>query len=304
MIHQLKDKFLKEMAELFPQFFLNPLEIEQEYEIVSTKLDKELIVRKRDSDFVTKLKIGRRVFLFHFEFISKYRRADVRRANGYNGALSLKYKKDVVTILFVLKPPSRKPKNLGHYDVAPFGQTMNAHRLAVVKLWELRDDILAGKKEYLGFVPILPEISEVVNIDLLKKQRELLTKVQDPALQAILRFYTVAFAQSYFSQEQIETHLKESEKMIEHWEQVPIYGERIKQRVREAEDAGEKRGEIVALQKIILDLLEIRFGYANGKITKQINSINKPQKLREFYRLLLKTESLDKAREILSLLTA
>jgi hypothetical protein len=130
---------------------------------------KEIIIRRREADTVIKVRAGRRVYLFHFEFITRYRRQDVRYAYGLGGALTAKYNRDVVTILFVLKPPSRKAENLGQYDLAPFGHVLNRYDFAVVKLWELRDEILAGKKEYLGFVPLLPEISPKVDKKLLHR---------------------------------------------------------------------------------------------------------------------------------------
>ena len=108
-------------------------------------------------------------------------------------------------------------------------------------------DKFCKEKDYLGLIPILPDMSEVADIDLLRRQRDLLAKVDDPVLQTMLRFYTAAFAQSYYSQREIATYILEDKKMIEHWEQVPVYGERIKQRVREAVEQGEKwrRCEIV-----------------------------------------------------------
>jgi len=65
MNHQLADKFLKDLVD--PK---------KKYEVVSTPLDKELIVRRRESDFVVKVRVGRRIFLFHFEFFrgQKYER--------------------------------------------------------------------------------------------------------------------------------------------------------------------------------------------------------------------------------------
>ncbi len=149
MVHQLTDKYLKELVKQHLEEFIALIHSSSKYEIVSTPLDKELIVRRRESDFVAKVRVGRRIFLFHFEFLSRYRRRNVREAYGYGGALTLKYKCDVATVLFVLKPPSRKPQELGAYEVAPFDYALNRHDLAVIKLWELREAILAGRKEYL-----------------------------------------------------------------------------------------------------------------------------------------------------------
>jgi predicted transposase YdaD len=219
------------------------------------------------------------------------------------------------TVLFVLKPPSKKAQNLGYYDIAPFGKPMNEHNLAVVKLWELRDAILSGKKEYLGLVPLLPEISLEVDKKLMQRLRELIALVEDPALQAELKFYTVAFLQSYFSQKFLSTFFSEDPKMLEHWEQVPIFGDRIKQRSQEAwekglksgmeegrekgREEGREEGVILALQQNILDALHLRFGLANGRIARVIQALDDPKKLKVIFRRVVKAESLEAVKKVL-----
>lgn len=309
MVHQLTDKYLKEMVERYLQEFLALLQPRGAYEIVSTPLNKELIVRRRESDFVSKVRIGRRVFLFHFEFLSQYRRKNVREAYGYGGALTLKYKCDVATVLYVLKPPSRKPQELGNYEVAPFGNVLNQHTLAVVKLWELREAILAGQKEYLALVPLLPEISSSVDRKLLQRQRELIDQVQDPARRAELQFYTMAFAQKYFSTKFLR-HFFEDKKMNEHWDQVPIFGDHVKRRAKESRQEGleegreagreEGREEGLAVARAnISEVLRVRFGVANGEITRAIKAIDEPKKLQTVFRQALRAESLAAVKKVL-----
>jgi hypothetical protein len=300
MNDQLKDKYFKEMLQRHFEEFFNLLCPEQKYEIVSTKLDKELIVRRRETDFVAKVRVGKRVYLFHIEFISQYRRHLMRTAYGYSGALTLKYNCDVVTVLFVLKPPSKKAQSLGYYEIAPFGKPMNVHSLAVVKLWKLRDAILAGEKEYLALVPLLPEISFAIDKKLLLRQRELLASVRDPALQAELKFYTMAFLQPYFSLKFLSTHFSEEPKMLEHWERVPIFGERIKQRVREGREEGREEGMAFALQENILDVLNLRFGVTNGNIARAVHAIDEPKRLRAIFQQIIKAESLDAVKKTLA----
>ncbi len=297
MVHQLTDKYLKEMVERYLPEFLALLQPVGTYEVVSTLLNKELIVRRRESDFVSKVRIGRRVFLFHFEFLSQYRRAKVREAYGYGGALTLKYKCDVATVLYVLKPPSRKPQALGSYEVAPFGNALNQHTLAVVKLWELREAILSGLKEYLALVPLLPEISANIDKELLQRQRELIDQVQDPARRAELKFYTMAFAQKYFSTKFLANFF-EDKKMNEHWEQVPIFGEHIKRRAQESWQEGREEGLTVARENIS-EVLRLRFGAANGEITRAIKAIDEPKKLQAVFRRVLRADSLAAVKKML-----
>ncbi len=303
MVHQLKDKYLKEMIERHPEDIIGLLHLKGRYKIISTQLDKEIIIRRREADTVIKVRAGRRVYLFHLEFITRYRRRDVRYAYGLGGALTAKYNHDVVTILFVLKPPSRKAENLGQYDLAPFGRVLNRHDFAVVKLWELRDEILAGKKEYLGLVPLLPEISSKVDKKLLHRQIELIKLVNDPVRRTELASYTIAFNVPYFTRKFLQTYFKEKLKMYEHWENVPVVGDLIKEREKEGEKKGEKRGEkrgmVVALQKNILDLLTSRFGHVNGKTALLINAIDEPRTLQAIFRKALKAQSFDTIKGML-----
>jgi len=302
--HQLKDKYFKEMIQRHLKDFMFLLPPGQEYEIISTQLDKELIVRRRETDFVAKIRVGKRVFLFHFEFISQYRRRLVRKACGYGGALALKYDCDVVTVLFLSKPPSNKTQHPGVYDVAPFGVPMDSHRLAVVNLSELREAILAGEKQYLTLVPFLPEISLKVDKNLLQRLRELLALIKDPALYAELKFYTMAFLRSYYSEKFLTTYFSEAPKMLEHWERVPIFGPRIKQRAKEAWEnglnLGREEGMTLALQDNILDTLNLRFGVANGSFARTVRAIDEPKRLRVIFQRIIKAESFDTVKKVLA----
>jgi len=291
MVHQLKDKYLKEMIERHPEDIIGLLHLKGRYEIISTQLDKEIIIRRREADTVIKVRAGRRIYLFHLEFITRYRRQDVRYAYGLSGALTAKYNHDVVTILVVLKPPSRKAENLGQYDLAPFGRVLNRHDFAVVKLSELRDEILAGKKEYLGLVPLLPEISPKVDKKLLHRQIELIELVKDPERRAALIFYTMAFNKPYFGSKFLQTYFKEKLKMYEHWEHVPVVGDLIKQR--------EKKSMTLVLRENILEVLTSRFGHVNGKTARLINAVDEPRTLQTIFRQALKAKSLDTIKEML-----
>lgn len=304
--HQLADKYLKEMAALHADAFLNLLHPKGKYEVLTTALDKELIVRRRESDFVVKVRVGRRVYLFHFEFLSQYRRGKVREAYGYGGALTLKYKCEVATVLFVLKPPSRKAQALGQYEVAPFEQPLNRHNLAVIKLWELREAILSGRQEYVTLVPLLTEISTQIDKNLLRRQRELLAQVQDAKLRYELKFYTIAFAQKHFGTKFLMNFFKEKN-MYEHWEQVPLFGDHIKRRAKESWQKGHEVGIEKGLEKglnvarhNITTVLKMRFGAVNGPFERAINAIEEPRKLAAVFDRIIKADSLAAVKKILA----
>lgn len=301
MIHQLKDKYLKEMIERHPEDIIGLLHLKGRFEIISTQLDKEIIIRRREADTVIKVRAGRRIYLFHLEFITRYRRQDVRYAYGLGGALTAKYNHDVVTILFVLKPPSRKAENLGQYDLAPFGRVLNRHDFAVVKLWELRDEILKGKKEYLGLVPLLPEISARVDKNLLQRQRKLIDLVKDPARRAEIAFYTMAFNERYFGRKILFNYFEEYKHMLEYEDvvRVPIFGDYLKEKVEERGKEKFREGAVLNLQKNILEVLTSRFGHVNGKTARLINAIDEPRTLQAIFRKALRAKSLDIVKEML-----
>ena len=149
-------------------------------------------------------------------------------------------------------------------------------------------------------MPLLPEISLKVDKNLLQRLRELLALIKDPALRAELKFYTMAFLQSYYSQKFLTTYFSEEPKMLEHWESVPIFGERIKQRVREGREEGREEGMTLALQENILDTLSLRFGVANGSIARAVHAIDEPKRLRVIFQRIIKAESLETVKKMLA----
>ena len=73
--------------------------------------------------------------------------------------------------------------------------------------------------------------------------------------------------------------------MNEYWEQVPIVGDLIREKTQEA--------QALILQENIMDFLAARFGVANGKAARMINSIDDPRKLKVIYQRALQAKSLD-----------
>lgn len=92
----------------------------------------------------------------------------------------------------------------------------------------------------------------------------------------------------------------ENPKMLEHLERVPIFGERIKQRSKEAWEEGREEGRTLALQESILDALNVRFGLTNGSIARAMHAIDEPQKLRAIFRRIVKAESLEAVKKLLA----
>ncbi len=87
--------------------------------------------------------------------------------------------------------------------------------------------------------------------------------------------------------------------MIEHWEQVPIFGDRIKQRVREGREEGREEG-LALVRENISEFLHVRFGMTNGTIARAIQAIDEPKKLRAVFRRILTADSPEAIKKALA----
>ncbi|MDZ7361322.1 MAG: hypothetical protein ONB46_11430 [candidate division KSB1 bacterium] len=209
-VHQLYDKFLKDMAEHHAEELPGLAFMEVRFKILSAQLDKELILRSRQVDTVMLVRTKRGRQILHLEFKTKYNRQELRKIFGYAGALTLKYRLDVTTILYLVRPPSKRAGDLGLYQAMPFGVPTNQFAFRVVRLWELHDAILAGDKRLTAWVPLLLELVEKPDITHLHRQRELIRLEEDPVRRAELYYYTLAFAQRHFSQHFLRSFFKEN----------------------------------------------------------------------------------------------
>ena len=70
-IHQLYDKFLKDMAERHPEEFVQAAFSSQSFELLSTQLDKELIMRSKQVDTVFMIRTKRGRQLLHLARVSE-----------------------------------------------------------------------------------------------------------------------------------------------------------------------------------------------------------------------------------------
>jgi hypothetical protein len=302
---QIYDKFLKEMTELHPKDFVWFAFPNEQFKVLSTQLDKELIVRSRQVDLAMIIRTKRGRQIIHPEFKSDYNRKVLRQVFGYAGALTIKYKFDVTSILYLIRPPSKKARNLGLYEARPFDEPTNQFSFRVVKLWQFRDAILRGDKRFRALIPLLAEFFEKPDISVLYHQRELILAQNDFKRQAEAVFYTLAFGQRHFPQKALRSLFKEDQAMYEHWERVPIFGDRIRERFKQGKQEGWKEGReeglVQALQENIMDALTANFGPVNGKIARLINSVDNPKKLRAIFRHALKAKKLDTVVEMLQI---
>jgi hypothetical protein len=327
---QLKDLFFKDVTQHHAREMLDLLQLRGEYEVLDAERNKEVLVRRRESDQVLRVRLGGKVYLFHLEFISHYSRREVRKAYGFGGALTAKHNCDVITVLVVLKPPARPRTALGYYEIAPLGDALNQHGFAVIDISALRDRIMSGEKGLIGLAPILPEISKRVDKKLLARQRELIRSVDDPKRRAELSLYTIAFNKPHFDVSFLQKYFQEVKHMSLYEEllSVPIFGDAFKRQTREAErkaaqeawdkawdeawdkawteatakatakasvegeKRGEKKGKTETLQGAVLQVLKTRFGPVNGQIERRLKALDEPRALKRAVQLAVTAPSL------------
>jgi len=79
------------------------------------------------------------------------------------------------------------------------------------------------------------------------------------------------------------------------WEKLPFYGEVLKAKKREAH----QEGGVMALQGILVDLLNDQFGRVPDRTIRAVQAIQKPNQLKAMVRKSLKAESLAEVRKLL-----
>jgi hypothetical protein len=293
MAQPLLDQILKLQAERRPRPFVRLAFPGSNFKIIASKYDTELIIKTRRVDKLIHIADADGEHLINYEFQSRYRRTTAKRMFVYAGALTATHNLEVSSVLFLLRPP-KDILTLGHYEVKLFNQRTNAFEFIVVKLWELRDHILEGKKEYLPFVPFLLDISLKRDVALLRKQRDLVNLEKNPKRRAELAGFSALLARRYFASDLITELFKQEEQAMDViWEDMPFVGEKIKQKTAEAKAEAQVEAKAQTLQKTIMEVLATRFDVANGKIARLVNSIHQPQKLEVIFRRALRAKSLD-----------
>jgi len=317
------DQILKAMAEYHADEFIRLAFPNAVFKVLATKLEKEVIFKTRIVDTVIKVLVDNKEHLVHFEFQTKYDPKIAERIFIYAAVLTAKYKIAVTSILFQIKAPPESAKIINSYDVNLFGVVTNSFRFHCVKLWEYYDEILSGNKQYLGFVPLVLELSSRPNEELLIRQRQLIQQEENLKRRAELAGLCMAIASRYFDFEYIKNIFKEDLPMLEVLEEVPYIGEKIKKARSEGREQGLKDGLIEGMQQgvqqgikqgmregmregmqqgmrvSILEILENRFQSVDG-IKKEINSITEIDQLKTIFRMAIKVESLQALKNFIA----
>lgn len=300
--HQAVDQLLKKMAEYHADEFIRLAFPKADFEIISTKLEKEVIFKTRIVDTVIKVLTDKTEHLLHFEFQTKYDPEITKRIFIYAGVLTAKYNLNVTSILFQLRPPPKKSKPIDSYHVNIFGTTTNSFRFHCVRLWEYYDEIISGNEEYLGFVPLMLELVAKPDKVLLMQQRQLIHKEDNLKRKSELLGICLALASRYFNFDDLKNIFKEGLPMLEALEEVPYIGEKIKKARSEGREQGLKEGVIEGVQQgmrvSILEILENRFQSIDG-IKRVIDSITEIDQLKKIFSMAIKAESLEEFKKLI-----
>jgi len=295
MAQPLLDQILKAMAEKRPKPLVHMAFPLSNFKVLSSKYDTELIIKTRRVDKVIHIADADGEHLINYEFQTRYRRTIPKRMFVYAGALTATHNLDVSSVLFLLRPP-RDLSTLGRYEVELFNRRTNKFEFIVVKLWEYREAILAGKRQYLPFVPFLHDISPRPDVAVLRKQPELINLEKDPEVRDELMGFSLLLAQRHFARELVKEVFKQEKLTMNiNWDEVAFIGEEIKEKTSQAQ----AQAQTQTTQKLLMQVLATRFGVANGGVLRLVNAIHQPQKLEVIFRRSLKAKSLDAVVEML-----
>lgn len=290
MSHPAIDQIIKTMAVRDPEQFARLLFPNAKFKIVSVKLDKELRIHTRMVDQVFKLQLGKQKYLLHLEFLTRYKATVAKDIFIYSAGLTNNYKLKTISALFLVKPRAGAHVSLGRYVVDPHGIETNAFTFPIIQLSALRDAILAGKKEYLGFLPLLLDIFPKPDLALLKKQRELMNLLEkDPERFKEILGLSAILARRYFAKRILDKIYKENTAMVT--KQLIKKFPGLKEPVQEIEEEAREEGAFSTFQLNLLDLLEARFGALDKKTLATINSIRDLKSLRSLFKKALRLQS-------------
>jgi len=87
------------------------------------------------------------------------------------------------------------------------------------------------------------------------------------------------------------------------WEKLPHFGDAMKAKKKEAwqegREEGLQKGGVLALQDMLIELLNIQFGHVPGKTIHAVQAIQSPRLLKALVRKSLKAASLSEVQKLL-----
>jgi len=199
---------------------------------------------------------------------------------------------------------------LGRYVVDPNDVETNAFTFPIICLWEFRDAILAGKRKYLGLVPLLLEMIPKPDVNLLKKVRGLAKLERNRERQKVILASAAVLATRYFVNRTINTILlKDIDMTIKQVvKEFPGLAETYRELEEEAKSIGwelghkegHEEGALLTSQKFFSDFLVERLGALDKKTLAAIRSIKDMRVLETLFKKVLHLNSKEKLREAIA----
>ncbi|GEM_PF-1987982 len=306
--HQAKDKVLKTLADYYAKPLAKLVFPKQKFKIIAVKLDKELMIRTRLVDKVFKLRLAKKEYLLHLEFLTQYKAQMARDIFVYSAGLTNNYGLKTISVLFLIKPRSKKRVSLGRYVVDPNDVETNAFTFPIICLWEFREAILAGEQKYLGLVPLLLEMIPKPNVNLLMKVHELAKLERNHQRQKVILASAAVLATRYFVNRTINTILlKDIDMTIKQVvKEFPGLAETYRELEQEAKSVGwelghkegHEEGALLTSQKFFSDLIKERLGALDKRTWAAIRSIKDARTLQTFYKRARRLKSEEAFREV------
>jgi hypothetical protein len=295
MAKPIVDQVLKEMTERYAEQIIRLVFPGEKFQVVFSKLDKELTIKTRLTDRVIMLDTAGGKRLLHLEFQLRYNRKIPERLFVYSGALTAKYQMKVASFLFLIKP-SQTVGDFGVYSSDLFGKTTNEFSFPVIHLWKLREAILSGDKRYRIFASLLLEIEPKPDVGVLRQVRDIINLETNAQRRAEYFSFAIPIARRHFGLAVIQSIFKEADMINIEWEKIPHFGDAIKAKKKEARQEGRQE----ALQEMLIEILNAQFGHVPGRTVRAIQSIQEPRKLKSLARKSLKAESLAEVQKLLA----
>ena len=289
------DRSLKILARRYPEIFLG-LVIDSVEDMEIMVDNPEINIPEKRGDYAWRVNDGEKEAYFIFEFQLKGDQASLRRAYVKCALLHEASGLPVIGVILYFKEGAYKES----YDVE-FHGNINRYYFKTIKLWEYKEEIASGRKKELA--PFLVLMENNPGEEVLRKEEELIKRVEDEKERADLLSIAITLAFHIIKKEWVLEYFKEEMKMIKESGIVQEWiDEGIQQGIQQGIEQGREQGVQQEAREALLDNLETRFGVVPESIVKLVNGITDPVILKMLRRKALQVKSFDEFKEIVDLI--
>ncbi len=259
------DRVLKVLARNYADAFLRLALPDVPLKLAGTLENVELSIPEERVDFVHRVLRGKQEYLLHIEFQVTHRADVPQRLFVYSALLTKQMDTPVITIVIYLTPRGKSlPES---YDVAVDDLVLNRFEYQVVRLWEYREEIEAGRWPELA--PLLAMLTPEPDARVLARERELILKESDRRKRADLLACAVTIGTRYFDREFLWRFFREEVEMmkeatfIDDWLQEKLNEGLTRGRLeglQEGLQVGYRDGQRDTSRSILRRVLHMRFG--------------------------------------------